>query len=337
MNTSITPVDDYPHPAVAKMTSLRERILDVIYNDTQGLLPMFVESAQGLASALLKTDRMLNDQVLGTLVLLRNHTWEDIGTSLEEARRLPAQSDEQRDMTVRNRERDLEQDAQRDVERLESKGLEIEEQLRALEALRLPASGERSASLTEQRDNLLKAMASERGRVDSLESRIADITLVIDAFDVPSVSRVFKGLIPTEQEIEQVTKALAGKGVSPALLMSASKTFVNNLSGVMEGRKLLDLTRARTRLWNERDALRKELLDWDAKQAVLERELRQLPNVALLSDLRAQWLEQGRVLVRSWAAQVAVMKQQTSLVALADRLAAMTRYLLAVRRLHEAL
>lgn len=336
MNTSVTPVDDFLYPAVAKMVSLRERILDVINNDTQGLLPMFVESAQGLASAVLKTDRMLNDQVLSTLILLRNHTWDDLCTSLEEARRLPAQSNEQRDMVQRNRERDLEQDAQRDVERLQSKGLEIEEQLRALETLRLPAAGERAASLTEQRDNLLDAMASQRGRMDSLESRIADTTVVINAFDVPSLSKVFKGLIPTELEIEQVTKALAGKGVSPDLLMSASKTFVNNLSGVMEGRKLLDLTRVRNRLLNERDAVRRELLDWEAKQAVLERELRQLPNVTLLSDLRNQWLEQGQILLRSWATQVAAMQQQTSLEALARRLAAMTRYLLAVRRLYEA-
>ncbi|MCU1721221.1 alpha-xenorhabdolysin family binary toxin subunit B [Pseudomonas sp. 5P_5.1_Bac1] len=335
MNNPMTAVDDYPLPAVAKMTVLRERILEVIYNDTQGLLPVFVESAQNLASAVLKTDRMLNDQVLSTLVLLRNHMWDDLCTSLEAARRLPAQG-EQRDMAVRNRERDLEQDAQRDVERLESKELEIEEQLRALEALRLPATGQRSASLIEQRDNLLKLIASERGRMSSLDARIADTTLVIDAFDAPSVSKVFKGLIPTEQEVEQVTKALAGKGVSSDLLISASKRFVDNLSGVMEGRKLLDLTRARNRLVSERDAIRRELFDWDAKQAGLERELGQLPNVTVLSDLRSQWLEQGRVLTRSWAMQVAVMKQQTSLADLADRLAAMTRYLLAVRRLYEA-
>ncbi|WP_110972494.1 alpha-xenorhabdolysin family binary toxin subunit B [Pseudomonas huaxiensis] len=336
MSNPVTSVEAYPHPAVAQMVSLKEQVLDVVYKDSQALLPVLVESMHDLVDALLKTERMLSEQVLSAVVLLNNHKWEALGASLEAARRLPELEDQQRDMAVRSRERDLEQDAQRDVQRLKSKVTEIEDQLRALEMLRLPETGPRSASLTEQRDDLLKTIASERESIDRLDSRIADITLVIDAFDVPSVSSVFKGLIPTEQEIAQVASALAGKGLSADLLLSAARSFTNNLSGIMEGRKLIDLTRTRTRLVNESNAIRTQLLDWEARQAVFERELKQLPNVAKLNDLRSQWLEQGHVLARSWSAQVAVMNQQTSLAELADRLVAMMRYLVAVRRLYEA-
>lgn len=192
-------------------------------------------------------------------------------------------------------------------------------------------------SLGEQRDGLKNEISVQTLRMQKLDTQIADMTQVINAFEAPGLAKIFKGLIPTQQEIDLVMKTLATNTLSVDLLKLASDKFTENLATVMEGRKLTDLIQRRNALVDERGAICIELASWEATQARLERELAQLPNLRALDDLRGQWLEQALVLSRSWSEQVVVMKQQTSLRELAGCLSQMAHYLLAVRRLREAL
>lgn len=315
MSHSIPPLSDYPLPSVVRMNTLREDFLDLLYSGTGDLLPAVVEALQNLLESLRESERLLADQVRAGLVFLDNHRWDE-----------PAAAGLD----------DLEQDAQRDVQRLASRGKAIADNLLALEKIRLPAVAQRIAMLTEQRSTLEAAMQTQQARIERLDAQVVEMNAVINAFDAPGLIKLFNGLIPLEQDIDLVTKTLATGVVSPALLKAASARFIENLSGLVEGRKLTDVIKVRNRLVDERNAMSLERQAWQTTLAGFSRELAQLPNVAALDALRGQWLEQAQVLSRNWTAQVDDMKRQTSLDELARRLSVMTHYLLAVRRLYEA-
>lgn len=315
MSHSIPPLSDYPLPSVVRMNALREDFLDLLYSGTGDLLPAVVEALQNLLASLRDSERLLADQVRAGLVSLDNHRWDE-----------PAAAGLD----------DLEQDAQRDVQRLASRGKAIADNLLALEKIRLPAVAQRIAMLTEQRTTLEAAMQTQQARIERLDAQVVEMNVVISAFDAPGLIKLFNGLIPLEQDIDLVTKTLATGVVSPALLKAASARFVENLSGIVEGRKLTDVIKARNRLVDERNAMGLERQAWQTTLAGFSRELAQLPNVAALDALRSQWLEQAQLLSRTWTAQVDDMKRQTNLDELASRLSSMTHYLLAVRRLYEA-
>ncbi len=315
MSHSIPPLSDYPMPSVVRMNALREDFLDLLYSGTGDLLPAVVEALQNLLASLRDSERLLADQVRAGLVSLDNHRWDE-----------PAAAGLD----------DLEQDAQRDVQRLASRGKAIADNLLALEKIRLPTVAQRIAMLTEQRTTLEAAMQTQQARIERLDAQVVEMNVVINAFDTPGLIKLFNGLIPLEQDIDLVTKTLATGVVSPALLKAASARFVENLSGIVEGRKLTDVIKARNRLVDERNAMGLERQAWQTTLEGYSRELAQLPNVAALDALRSQWLEQAQLLSRTWTAQVDDMKRQTSLDELASRLSSMTHYLLAVRRLYEA-
>lgn len=315
MSHPIPPLSDYPMPSVVRMNALREDFLDLLYSGTGDLLPAVVEALQNLLASLRDSERLLADQVRAGLVSLDNHRWDE-----------PAAAGLD----------DLEQDAQRDVQRLASRGKAIADNLLALEKIRLPAVAQRIAMLTEQRTTLEAAMQTQQARIERLDAQVVEMNVVINAFDTPGLIKLFNGLIPLEQDIDLVTKTLATGVVSPALLKAASARFVENLSGIVEGRKLTDVIKARNRLVDERNAMGLERQAWQTTLEGFSRELAQLPNVAALDALRSQWLEQAQVLSHTWTAQVDDMKRQTSLDELARRLSSMTHYLLAVRRLYEA-
>lgn len=337
MSQSTMSAQDYPVPAVSTMNALNENFTDLLNTGTEALLPVFQEKLSDLSGVIRSTERFLFEQVLAGLVLLGNNEWARYDELLEEARLLPDADDAQREALVRHREKDLEQDAQRDFQRLEISGREIAEKLRALGACKLPSVSQRTSDLTEQCDGLKAQLAVQNQHVEKLDGQIADMTVVINAFEAPGLTKIFKGLIPTEQDIDLVMKTLASNALSVDLLRAASQKFTANLAIIMEGRKLSDLIQKRSVLVDERRAISIEKASWEARQATYERELTQLTNVHTLDGLRGQWLQEAQVLSRSWSEQVVLMKRQTSLRELAARLSVMTCYLLAVRRLYEAL
>lgn len=132
MNHSNMPAQDYPLPAVSRMSALNEDFIELLNASTDALLPVLHEKLADLSSEMQATERFVFEHVFSALVLLDNHQWSRVDEMLEEARRLPGVDDGQREAVVRNREQDLERDAQRDFQRLEVKGQEIAERLRVL-------------------------------------------------------------------------------------------------------------------------------------------------------------------------------------------------------------
>lgn len=305
-----------PLPDILRMNALKEAFLSQLYGCTQALLPALREQLDSMAGRLLDTDRLIADQVLSALVLLGNHKWDNVGTAREDTLQV------------------LEQDAQRDAQRLEGKGREIADALAALAKLRMPAVDERSDALTGQQNALDEAIAGQQARIAALDEQITAMAEVINAFDVPDLMKIFNRMIPTEAELAMIQQTLL-KGVSPDLLVGAARTFLDKLSGVVEGRKLADLISARNRKVIEHGALIDELAGWKDKRKTIERELGQLPQIAALEGARDEWLEEARNLSRSWAAQVEAISTQTTLQGMAAALCAMEEFLLTVRRRYE--
>ncbi|OLS64810.1 hypothetical protein [Pseudomonas putida] len=308
-------------PDISRMNDLKEDFLKQLYSTNGALLPSLREQLNGLSTRLLDTDRLLSERVLSGLVLVGNHKWADLALVL-------AQNPGQAQV--------LEQDALRDRQRLQAKGEEIAEALALLGKTRLPVVDERSDSLAEQRDALSASIANQEARIDDFTVQIDAMSEVIRAFEVPDVQRIFKSMIPTEAEIALVQKLLL-KGVDPDNLVAAARIFVDKVAGLLEGRKLSEVIRLRTRKVHERGVLTDEVCDWIARRAALECELGQLPKVAALGGVRDQWLEQAGTLTRGWTERVEAVGEQTELQAMADALCVMETWLLAVRRRYEEL
>lgn len=335
MSTSLMS-SDYPLPAITRMNALRQDFLDQINAASSVLLPVLCEQLNDLAEELLRAERLLSERVVSAFILLENHNWGSLEETLEESRRLSRPGDGQQDTGVCSREKDIERDAQRDFQRVEARGREVAEALQRLEAARLPEVSERINSLTGQRDKLFESITAQDAQIARMDERIQDIEGVINAFDAPNAMKLFKGLIPSEEEIDVLMKSVAANGLNPQLLKLASKSFLENLSMVIEGRKLVDVIKERNRLLGERNARGNDVLDWRARMAKVERELAQLPKIAVLQTVRSQWLEEARILSNGWSEHLRLMREQTSLAGLADALSRLAHYLLAVRRLYEA-
>ncbi len=308
-------------PDISRMNDLKEDFLKQLYATSGALLPALREQLSGLSGRLLDTDRLLSDRVLSALVLVGNHKWGDVALVLA---RSPGQSQV------------LEQDALRDRQRLEAKGQEIVDALAQLRKVRLPAVQERVDALAAQRDALTASIASQEARIEDLDAQIGAITEVINAFEVPDLQKIFKGMIPTEAEIALMQKMLL-KGVDPDSLLAAARIFVDKVAGLLEGRKLGEVIKLRMKKTIERGAQLDEVCDWRARRAVLESELAELPGIAALGGVRDQWLEHAAELARGWTERVEAIRAQTELQAMADALCAMEDYLLAVRRRYEDL
>jgi len=305
-----------PLPDIGRMHDLKEDFLKQLYGTTHALLPALREQLGGLSERLLSTDRLLAERVLSALVLIGNHKWDALGAAPQETHQ------------------ELEQDAQRDAQRLEGKGREIGEALTALGRVRLPGVDERLDSLNEQKTTLGEAITNQKARIGVLDGQIAAMAEVINAFEAPDLQSIFNRMIPTETELALIQQTLL-KGVSPELLVTAARTFVEKVSGIVEGRKLSAVIATRSRKVIERGALQDELCAWEYRRAGIDRELGQLPRVAVIGGVRDQWLELARVLSRDWTEQVATIRARTTLADMARELCAMQDYLLAVRRLYE--
>ncbi|MHA6193387.1 alpha-xenorhabdolysin family binary toxin subunit B [Pseudomonas wadenswilerensis] len=305
-------------PDIGRMNDLKEDLLAQIHAAAEGLLPALGEQLGGLIDRLLHTDRALADHVLSALVLLGNHKWDQVSGAPMEAREA------------------LEQDALRDAGRLESKGQEIAGALAALAKFRFPRVEERLDSLTAQQSALDEAIGNQTRRIEALEQQLIAMAEVIDAFNAPDLQKVFNRMIPTEAELALIQQTLL-KGVSPELLVTAARTFLDKLSGVVEGRKLSELVSARSRKMIERGAMVDELCAWESRRASQQRELEQLPRISGMAGMRDQWLEQAMVLSRGWGEQLGEVKARTTLEEMAGALYGMQEYLLQVRRRYEDL
>ncbi len=306
-------------PDISRMNDLKEAFLKQLYSSTEALLPALREQLHGLSRRLLDTDRLLSERVLSALVLLGNHKWHDPASLLAQT---PGQAGI------------LEQDALRDLHRLESQGQEIADALAALGKARLPAVDERGETLVAQLESLDRTIANQKARIDDLDQRVAAMDQVIAAFEAPQLQSIFKSLIPTEEEVLLMQKLLL-KGVDPQTLIAAARIFVDRLGGVLEGRKFIDVVKLRSRTLIDRGVLIDERCAWETRHAALARELDQLPKVAVLDGMRDQWLEQAVSLTQGWTEQIQAARAQTELAPMADALTAMERYLLAVRRRYE--
>lgn len=303
-------------PDIGRMHDLKEDFLKQLYGTTHALLPALREQLNGLSERLLNTDRLMSDQVLSALVLIGNHKWDALGTAPVETYQ------------------ELEQDALRDTQRLEGKGREIADALSALDRVRLPAVDERLDSLNEQKATLSQAIANQQARIGALDEQITAMAEVINAFEAPDLQALFNRMIPTEAELALIQQTLL-KGVSPQMLIAAARTFVEKLSGIVEGRKFSEVVATRSRKVIERGALEDELCAWENRRLGIDRELGQLPKVAVIGGVRDQWLELARGLSGDWAEQVEAIRTQTTLKDMAQALCEMEGYLLAVRRLYE--
>jgi hypothetical protein len=306
---------------VSRMNTIREDFLKQYNNATQALVPAIREHLEILSERLLSTDRLLSDRVLSALIQVGNRKWDDVGTTLEEIRLRPGLDEAQRDAVLRSTSTVLEQDALRDTQRLEATGQEIADALAGLAKVKLPSVQERATTLND--------------RMVVLDEQIAAMTEVIYAFEAPNLQSILKSMIPTEAELLIAQKALVKGGADPLALASAAKTFVDKLSGVIEGRKLSDVINARSKKVLERTALIDELLAGETRRKSMVLELEQLPSVATLGGLRDEWQGQATTLAQGWTAQIQAIKTQTDLLGLADALAAMANYLLTVRRCYE--
>lgn len=322
-------------PDISRMNALKKDILKRYHNSTYSVLPALRDQLKGLVEHLSATDQLLANRVLGGLVMLEGQSWGEVDVTLEQIRRRPSYSEELRQAELRSQIEVFEEDALRDMQRLDTQGQELIKALEDLGKIRLPEVEERIDLLQVRQQQQAASIAYLKPKLAELDALIDTMGEVILAFEAPSLEKILNGLIPTESELALVQQAVLKAGVSPELLISAARTFLQQLSTIVGGRRLIDLINAREQKQYERSGLVDELRAVEARQACVVRELDQLPMVAALMGLRDEWVEEALGLSRGWTEHLQAIRRETELQPVANALYAMQMYLAQVRSRYE--
>lgn len=304
----------YALPDARAMKQLRQR-LDMLIDQAAAIsVPALQERLADWRKCLRDKDRLLQGQVLAGLVLLNN--WA-------------AGIEGEADAALR------EQQWVRMRSGLEDRYGGVLQAIDELEAFDMPDTATHARNLIQQRDRQLASVTTVTARIETLHQQRDELVEVIRVFDVPSVRSVIKGVIPSEEEIEVIFKAIAHPALDLGLLKAAARMLQANIDLLDGGRRFNDLLQARDRLDRRISDYRRQLEREQEQVRQLGEEIAALAHVDSLEGLRGEWLVQAHKLQQAWSSQLQHLATLTELAEAEQALRMLRDYLLAVRRGYE--
>ena len=172
-------------------------------------------------------------------------------------------------------------------------------------------------------------------RLEKLQQQHADIVAAIDAFETPTVYKAFKGLIPSEEDIDAAFGFIKNPKVDAALLKQVRSKLLSHVE-VLEGASTFsELTQVRDRLCESIHEAKQlcEIAQRRKDKAMAELEsTRALAGIGSIKDC---WLQSARKVEAFWQScsdtLTAGVEPEKALIVLED----LYRYLLAVQKAFE--
>ncbi|MGS7252605.1 alpha-xenorhabdolysin family binary toxin subunit B [Pseudomonas anuradhapurensis] len=212
-------------PDFIKMQQLQDEIFQLIDTWDMKVLAGVREQLGQLRTLMLTVERAFNEALIGAIVLLEDRDFIPHQQAADSHYRLSS---------VLSRLSQLYTELTRQNQRLELFPLSSFEEA-------LPELRSRAASKQQQ------AMVFSQ-RLTQLRQQKADIVQAIEVFDRPSIANVLKGLIPSEEEIDQIMGLVSDPRIDAGLVKLVTQKLGKHADALQGAKTFSDLSAARVRL-----------------------------------------------------------------------------------------
>ncbi|MFB4393227.1 MULTISPECIES: alpha-xenorhabdolysin family binary toxin subunit B [unclassified Pseudomonas] len=254
-------------PDFVKLNQLRLQLFELCDEWQEDVLPAVRDLCRELKVVMLDTDRTLREVVFGGTVLLGNKLFGFASDTAVSASTIAEASTMQAALCA-----------------------DLAKQTSRLELFSLSAISQQVVRLEKSASELANSEAPAKQRLENLETQHADIVEAIEAFSKPTVRKAFKGLIPSEEEIDAAFGVVKDPGVDPALLKLLSRKLASHLEVLEGARTFSGLTQSRDRLYQKIQEAKQLLDDACASKDKVLRELEATRALAGVGVIKDQWL-----------------------------------------------
>ena len=299
-------------PDVVEMQNLQDQIFQLIGRWEMNVLPAAREQLDELCTLLLAVERAFKESLIGGIVLLEDRRFIPGVDSAASQRRLASV---------------LERLNQHHAH-LARKNLRLE--LFSLSALvdALPELAARTAGLQVQ------AVAFDE-RLMQLQQQRADIVQAIELFEKPSVASALKGLIPSDDEVDQIMGLITDPKFDAGLFKAVTQKLARHADALDGAKTFVDLGKARGRLDSKIEAAVDDQRQVQRTLQAAREELEAVTALSGLVPLKNGWLHELRKVESEWQAQAARLSATMDLEAATVALDGLCEYLKVVQLLYD--
>ncbi|WP_449431426.1 alpha-xenorhabdolysin family binary toxin subunit B [Pseudomonas putida] len=305
-----------PLPDIARMLQVERTVADLYHAQTSRLLPAIRERLEDLSQELKAGNDTLRKQVLAALI--------SINELLAEEHDAGATSNDYEEEMLRTRMA------------LEKCMIPVNDALGKVERYRMPDFISTREGLKQTLHVQLEAVKQLKARVGEEQQRLAELDELLALLAQPSVARALRNAIPEEKDIDTIVGAIKDPSLDAGLLKAGLQKINKNLDLLAEGRKFADLAHARSRLSEKIGDIQESLYDAEQQVSATEASLGQYSQLDEVDALRKQWSQQAGRFMDSWQTLEHSIAAQSKSKALREEFRRVQAYLVAVRRLIEA-
>ncbi|WP_060483086.1 alpha-xenorhabdolysin family binary toxin subunit B [Pseudomonas sp. NBRC 111119] len=204
-----------------------------------------------------------------------------------------------------------------------------------LELYSLSALPESLAHLQSRATRLEEQAAGFDMRLVTLREQRAAVVQAIQVFERPSVASAFKGLIPSDEEIDQLMGLIKDPKVDAGLLKSVTAKLAKYADVLEGGRTFNDLSNAHARLQIKIDEAANDLQLAQRALQDANTELQAVTELSGLEALKQTWLGELRKVEVHWQAQAEKLTAGMAVEAATLALHDLCDYLKAVQQAYD--
>ncbi|AYN17671.1 hypothetical protein CHR29_21965 [Pseudomonas monteilii] len=286
-------------PDFVQMQTVQDQVFHLIQSWDMNVLPGAREQLGELRTLLLGVERAFKESLIGAIVLLEDRDFIPSKLGGDTHYRLASV-----------------------LSRLSQLHSLLSRQNLRLELFTLSALVEPLAELDKRIVSLQSQALAFDQRLAQLRQQRADIGQAIELFERPSVASALKGLIPSDDDIDQIIGLITDPKIDASLLKAVTGKLAKHADALEGAKTFSDLSKVRTRLDEKIEAAlgdQRQLLR-ALQSAQGEREA--ITALSGLEALKNAWLHELRKVELEWQAQAvklnATMGLDAATVALKD-------------------
>ncbi|WP_338745037.1 alpha-xenorhabdolysin family binary toxin subunit B [Pseudomonas putida] len=299
-------------PDFVQMQKVQEHIFQLMESWEMKVLPAAREQLDELRTLLLAVERAFKESLIGGIALLDERDFIPGKEGAHTHHRLASV-----------------------LERLSQHHAHLARKNLRLELFSLSALVDSLAALEARTAELQEQAAAFDQRLVQLQQQRADIVQAIEMFERPSVASALKGLIPSDDEIDQLMGLITDPKLDAGLLKAVTQKLGKHADALEGAKTFSDLGKARARLDTK---IEEALGDQLQVQRTLQTARNEGEAVKVLSGvvpLKDAWLHELRKVESEWQAQAESLSATMDLEAATVALKGLGEYLKVVQLMYD--
>ncbi|WP_426810765.1 alpha-xenorhabdolysin family binary toxin subunit B [Pseudomonas sp. WOUb67] len=299
-------------PDFVQMQKVQEHIFQLMERWEMKVLPAAREQLEELRTLLLAVERAFKESLIGGITLL-----------------------DERDFIPGKEETDTHHRLASVLDRLSQHHAHLARKNLRLELFSLSALVDSMAALATRTADLQVQAVGFDQRLEQLQQQRADIVQAIEVFERPSVASALKGLIPSDDEIDQIMGLITDPKLDAGLLKAVTQKLASHADALDGAKTFSDLGKARARLDTKiEDALGDQRQVQRTLRAAQD-ELEAVKALSGLVPLKNEWLHELRKVELEWLAQAKPLNAAMDLDAATVALKGLCEYLEVVQLMYD--